>query len=178
MHSLVIGRTLSGKSSLAKSIGSDLREKGIYVIAFNPTLEAGYTVRDEYGMAAADVEYDDKEEFIDAVREKINDGQPFIIIVDEAHEFWERAGSREYLWLARKGRHFGVNIIAITQRGADIHPTLRSQCGRLYLFQCSLTDAKFMSDEYGKKVLRDAPNMNPGEYYRIEPNSLERCRLF
>lgn len=178
MHTLIVGRTEMGKSAMAKNLGSDLRLKGEFVAAYNPTSENGYTRKDKFGCAGADIEFDNPDEFGEycgtILMEK--EGRKFII-VDEAHEFFTRAGSR-YLWLAQKGRHYGINIIGCTQRGAQVHPTFRSQCGRLYLFACSLTDAKFLADEYGRKELQGASALEPGEYFKIERNTVYMGRLF
>lgn len=176
MHTLVIGRTLSGKSALAKQIGSSLREKSYTVLAFNPTLEDGYTRRDKFGCAAADFETDDAEIFEARVIEESRKQKTFFVIVDEAHEFFSRADCK-YLWIGTRGRHYGINLIAITQRGALINPTVRSQCASVYVFKCSLTDAKFIADEFGDKELADAAKLPQGHYYRLTIDGIDKGKL-
>lgn len=179
MHRLIVGRTRSGKSALAKQLGSQLRIQGHEIFAFNPTGEPGYTRKDEYGCIAADWETPDPVAFHDACVARLaeNAGR-FFIIVDEAHEFFARSGAGDFLWVGTRGRHYGINIIAISQRGAAINPTFRGQCSTLYCFQCSLTDARFLSDEYGCVELQDAPTLPAGTCLKIENNTVTKLRVY
>ena len=178
MHTLIVGRSMSGKSAMAKTLGSQLRAQGHFVVAYNPTGEKGYTRRDEFGCAGADEEYDDPDKWearIIELAEKNNEKAIFLI-VDEAHEVFPTHGV-ERNWIATKGRHFGFNIIACTQRGAQVSPTLRSQCTRIYLFPCSLTDARFMADEFGNKKLSRANELRPLHYYRIDKTGIASGKI-
>jgi len=178
MHTLIIGRSITGKSGLAKQIGSHLRLSGKKVFAFNPTGEAGYTRQDAYGCAAAEFETDDINEFLSAVTDELNKNPSgnLYLIVDEAHEFFKRADC-ETLWLGTRGRHYGITIIAVTQRGAQINPTFRGQCSRVFLFACSRLDAKFMADEYGRKEFETATNLAQLEYYQTDGFTVDKGRL-
>ena len=170
---------MSGKSALAKQLGSELRLAGYTVYAFNPTGERGYTRKDDYGCIAADFETSDPDEFADKCVEfyRTNKTKELFLIIDEVHEFFSRAGC-EYLWIGTKGRHFGFNIIAITQAGQQINKTFRSQCGIVYLFKCSLSDAKFIADEQGAAELKDAPKLQPGFFYKTTINGVELHKCF
>lgn len=179
MHTLIVGRTGSGKSAQAKQLGSALRERGWEVLAYNPTMEPGYTVRDDHGCAAAEFETTNADEFMREVEHRISrDPKARFLIVDEAHEFFSKAQSQDRLWVARYGRHYGLNIIAITQRMQDVHTTLRTQCATVYIMPCSLTDAKFAADEYGSKVLAKAPDLKPGKYFKCTPDGVVKGRVF
>lgn len=181
MHTLIVGRSKTGKSALGKQIGSHLRIQDKYVLAFNPTGEAGYTVEDEFGCIAADWETSDPDEFAAKVSEAMNafikgEGPQPYLIIDEAHEFFTRAGA-EYLWIGTRGRHYGSTIIAITQRGAQINPTFRGQCSRIFIFACSSLDAKFLADEMGKEEFRQATNLAPLEYYETDGFRVDKKRI-
>lgn len=180
-HRLIIGRSLSGKSGLAKQIGSRLRLQGFPVLAYNPTKEKGYTREDAYGCVAADWESADPYEFVEKVVEirksQKYKGKPIFLVVDEAHSFFERSGTARAL-LGTEGRHYGLNIIAVTQKGQLINPTFRSQCHTIYLFACSLTDAKFMADEFGNKDLMQAPKLPQGKYFKLTFDKIEESALF
>lgn len=176
-HRLIIGRTGSGKSRLAKQIGSELRLKGESVIAFNPTGEDGYTREDVFGHVAAEWESWEDSKFVKRLRELVKRKDRVFVIIDEAHEFFTRA-SCQNLWIGTRGRHFGINIIAITQQGQQINPTFRGQCAEIFLFACSRLDSSFMSNEMGSRKLEDAVNLPPGVCYRLSGNDIEKLKVF
>ena len=170
---------MSGKSALAKQLGSELRLLGHTCFAFNPTGERGYTVKDDYGCIAADFESSNAEEFAEACEEyhRKHPDKELILLIDEAHEFFSRSGCK-HLELGTKGRHKGFNIIAITQSGSQINKTFRGQCGIIYLFKCSLSDAKFMADEQGNAQLKNVSDLEHGYYYKSTINGVELHKCF
>lgn len=175
-HSLIIGRTLSGKSALAKQIGSQLRLKGAEVLAYNPTLEKGYAREDEYGCIAAEYETDSPEELIDEIKTRYQkERKSRILLLDEAHEL-----PPDLNWLTTKGRHYGLTIIAISQRGAALNATFRTQIGTWYVFRCSGLDMKMVEDETGVKIPKDDAGaaLRQFEYLKITINGVEKRKLF
>ena len=170
MHTLIIGRSGTGKSALVKQIGSALREQSETVYGFNPTSEAGYSRRDSFGCVAAEWETHDADVFAEKIETEIASGKAGkrFLLIDECHEFFRRAEGRQALWIATRGRHFGLNIIGATQRGAEIHPTFRAQCSTVYVFACSLTDARFLSDEFGSREIADAVSLPVGSFLKID----------
>lgn len=174
-HSLIIGRTLSGKSALAKQIGSQLRLQGAECLAYNPTLERGYAREDEYGCIAAEWETDDAEELIAEISHRYaREKKKRILLLDEAHELPPSLN-----WLTTKGRHYGLTIIAISQRGAALNATFRTQIGTWYVFRCSGLDIKMVEDETGVKIPRDdhGANLKALEYLKITINGVEKHSL-
>lgn len=183
-HSLIIGRTLSGKSALAKQIGSRLRIKGAEVLAYNPTLERGYTREDQYGCIAAEFETDDPQELIEEISRRYNkEKKSRILLLDEAHEL-----PSDLNWLTTKGRHYGLTIIAISQRGAALNATFRTQIATWYVFRCSGLDMKMVEDETGVKIPKRAIIDENGEktyestlrqfdYLKITINGVEKRNL-
>tara|TARA_Y100000296_G_scaffold25677_1_gene30172 strand:+ start:735 stop:1280 length:546 start_codon:yes stop_codon:yes gene_type:complete len=168
MHTLIVGRTFSGKSALAKRMGSHIRVSKVEVLAYNPTGEKGYTERDSFGCAAADWETADPQEFIDEVTERVNTSpKKRILIVDEAHTLFAKKEGADYNWLATRGRHYGLSVIAITQKATELNTTFRGQCDTVFLFRCSLTDAKFIADEYGDAQFRECTQLPRGTYMKI-----------
>lgn len=168
MHTLILGQSFTGKSALAKQLGTSLRAKGQIVVAFNPTKEAGYTIKDAFDCQAAQFETDNPELFVAELRRLYAQGHPKIfLIIDEAHEFFTKNGG-EYVWLGTKGRHYGFHIIAITQRAALINTTFRGQCSTFYIFRANRTDMEFIRDEFWHKDLtRDRLNLQNGAYIKV-----------
>jgi len=179
MHSLIIGRTRTGKTSLALELGSEARLAGIEVLGFNPLAQAGFTRRNERGQVACDWETDDAEDFLDEVAIRCGDDPRMrFLIIDEAQDFFPRAGGAERLWLATQGRHDGLNLIIVTQRAVAIHPTVQAQCSTVYAFACSLKDAQFAANEFGAAELAAAPELPPGRFLKRTPDGLTRGRLW
>lgn len=174
-HYLIIGRTLSGKSALAKQIGSRLRLAGAEILAFNPTLERGYAREDDYGCIAAEWETDDFNELVDEIHKRYNaEKKPRILIIDEAHEL-----PSELNWLTTKGRHYGLTIIAVSQRGAALNATFRTQIGVWYVFNCSGLDMDMVEKETGVKIPKDenGGKLKKFEYLKITIDGVEKHRL-
>lgn len=174
-HYLIIGRTLSGKSALAKQIGSQMRLQGAEVLAWNPTLERGYAREDDFGCIAAEWETDDPNELIAEIQERYNkEKKSRVIIIDEAHEL-----PSDLNWLTTKGRHYGLTIIAISQRGAALNATFRTQIGTWYVFKCSGLDMKMVEEETGIKIPKDMQGAQLArfEYLKITIDGVEKRNL-
>ncbi len=170
MHTLILGMSGTGKSALAKQLGTRLRQKGKLILAYNPTKETGYTRKDSFGCIAADYETHNAQEFEAKVREVVSSNQhPNVyLIVDEAHEFFTRADCNSE-WIATRGRHYGINVIGITQRAAKINVTFRGQCSNVYIFRCNLTDTKFVLDEFYHTGLREKDlSLDDGKFLKIQ----------
>jgi hypothetical protein len=63
---------------------------------------------------------------------------------------------------ATKGRHWGHNMYYITQRPAQISPTVRTQCKLLFLFAIAREDSEVLAREWNKDELREACNLPAG----------------
>lgn len=143
-------------------------------MAYNPTKETGYTRLDDFGCLAADWETDDAKEFEKTVRKvAASNKYPIIyLIIDEAHEFFPK-GDCETKWMGTKGRHYGINVIAITQRAAEINVTFRGQCSTIYAFRSNLTDTKFIANEfYHSGVDEKSLSLDNGKFIKIQGRSV------
>jgi len=138
-------------------------------MAYNPTRETGYTKKDNFGCIAADFEHHEAKEFERAVRNEVSKGthKNIYVIVDEAHEFFTR-GDCETKWMGTRGRHYGLHIIAITQRAAEINVTFRGQCSTIYVFRSNLTDTKFITNEFHNSGIDEKSlALDDGKFIRI-----------
>lgn len=175
MHTLILGQSFTGKSALAKQLGTTLRSKKQIVLAFNPTKESGYTKKDDFDCIAADFETDNPKLFVAEIDRIIKTGlySKIFLIIDEAHEFFTR-GDCEFSWIGTKGRHYGLHVIAITQRAAQINTTFRSQCSTIYTFRCNKTDMDFIKEEFWHyKLNNEKLNLPDGEYIKIGRAGIE-----
>ena len=178
MHKLILGQSFTGKSALAKQLGTALRAQGQVVIAYNPTREAGYTARDAFECQAAQFESSDPEKFVAEINRLHREGHNKIfLIIDEAHEFFTRKDCA-YSWIGTRGRHYGLTVIAITQRAANINVTFRSQCSTIYAFRANKSDMEFLREEFWHRDLSaDDLKLPDGEYLKISKDGISRGNI-
>ena len=171
-HLLILGQSLSGKSTLAKRLGKQILSTPHprpQVIAFNPTNEAGYARPDSYGVRGADIEFTDRDLFLKYLLEQAaKNPQPRVLLIDEAHEFFGH-NDKDTAWLGTRGRHYGFKIIAISQRLNTLSPTFRNQCSTIYSFYLARDDADTLTANYWTAIPnRDVFNLEAGEYVKID----------
>lgn len=142
-HILFAGTSQSGKTTLARYFARKLRAANKRVVVYDPVGTA--TLGGDWGDGAEI--YDDDYEFLSAVEDptKIHDAHLF---VDEADEIFAHS-MRGNFWIAKKGRHYGLSVYAISQRPTMIHPTVRNQMTRGYIFRLALEDCKNIAADYG-----------------------------
>jgi hypothetical protein len=177
VHQVLVGRTGTGKTALAKQLGAALIREGVEVIAYNPIGDHAYT-RPIDGRVYASSEYRDPHRFLEEIAKRIErgDGRPLFLIIDEAPTFFRKVNCPR-AWLATLGRHHGINLIILAQHYADLNTTVRGQCERIYVFACSLTTAAMCADEFGEPELKSAPRQKRLHYMRVDHDGLTRGRL-
>lgn len=164
-HVLILGMTLSGKTSLAKRLAPVYRAQGIKVGVLDPLGDP------EWG---ADYQTSDPDEFLRVFWES----RQVAWFIDESGDAvgrYDEAMART----ATRGRHWGHRMHYITQRGAQLSRTVRDQCSTLFLFTTSLKDGKLHAEEWNKDELATAHTLGQGEYFttgRFTP--LSRGKLF
>lgn len=164
-HGLILGMTESGKTTLSKKIARELKDQGRGVIVLDPLKDPEWI---------ADIVIADFMEFLDIVKRS----RSCFLFVDEAGMNcgqWDV----ESLWLATQSRHWGHSTFFISQRAQQISKTIREQCRFLYLFACSKSDSKILSDEWNRPELEEANTLNRGEYfYAPRFGNVKRMRVF
>jgi hypothetical protein len=142
MHALICGVTLSGKTTLARSIARDVADAGQNVIVYDPV----GTTTGGGGWPSSAVVFDDPDEFIEYMNHPaVNCAHVF---VDEADEVFSLSHKGNF-WLPKKGRHFGFQLYMITQRPKMIAPTARKQVGVCYMFRLAVDDARELAADFG-----------------------------
>ena len=104
----------------------------------------------------------DQEEFLQAFW----NSQSCDVFIDEAGD---AIGQYEKLMIktATRGRHWGHNVHFITQRGAQLSPTVRTQCRNLFLFNMALEDCKLLAREFNRPELEKAALLPQGQCYMV-----------
>lgn len=150
-HSLIIGMTTSGKTTLAKKMASDFKRNGFLSMALDPLRDPSWP---------CDFVTDDPQEFMNVALTSRN----CALFIDESGETIGRFGG-DMNKLATRIRHYGHRSIFITQRAQQLDKIVRDQCEFLFLFRVSRDDAKLMAAEYGHDELAEAYLLQRGEFY-------------
>lgn len=150
-HALILGMTLSGKTTLAKQLAAMYRAQGIKVGVLDPLGDPEWQ---------ADFRTHDVNAFLDMYWSS----RQCAWFVDEAGE---SVGQFDTVMVktATRGRHWGHRNHYISQRGTQLSRTVRDQCSSLFLFTTSLDDSKIHSNEWNKPELRDAHMLPQGNYF-------------
>lgn len=164
-HSLILGVTESGKTTLSKRIAEQARERGIGVIVLDPLNDPEWP---------ADFRTADKSEFLSAVWRS----RKCFVFVDEAGEMVSHHNP-EMMPLTTRGRHWGHNVFLISQRAEQINRTVRDQCARLYMFALAHPDCKTLSKEFNSEELLEGTRLPKGHFFKVGRFSpAERMKLW
>ena len=150
---VVFGRTGAGKTVLARALLNEWRRElgadGLIVdtlgehadvprveLADVPGWLALSAGRPSPGLVRVTVEtHDDMTELGRHLAERPA-GRPVVLYVDEA-SYWAKPAwtSPGLAGVVRYGRHYGVHLLAVARRAAEVSRELTAQAGRLYLFR-------------------------------------------
>lgn len=155
-HRLVVGSTMTGKTTVARTLAAEAVRRGVAVTVYDPLNSDWHT----------DNVYTCEEEFFSAASSLANSGAKQLAIIDEADTVLN-AGNRQRLWIATRGRHYGIELVLITQRPTLIVPTARNMCGELYAFRVSSSDAALLAQDFADDRIKDrAPALSQGQFLR------------
>lgn len=156
--------TESGKTTLATQLARRYREQGWRVAVLDPLADQRWDA--DYVTADAGA-------FLATARAS----RSLMLFADESgHTIGQH--NDELFWLATQARHWGHSTHFVVQRAQQLAKTVRDQCGALFLFNCSFTDAKLLADEWNRPPLREAHTLTKGEYFHAQRfGDLRRHRL-
>lgn len=155
MHTMVIGRTESGKTTLLKRLIRYYHGRGLNCLVLDALNDPTW---------GADFVTDDPDLFIDVAKANVD----CILMIDESGEMVGHY-DREAFWLATQSRHFGHSSFFASQRAQQIAPTVRHQTSALALFRVSKSDAKILYDDFVDDLILTAPGLDQGEYIYSPP---------
>lgn len=164
-HSLILGQTESGKTTLARELSRILHESGEPVIVLDPLNDPRWHGQ----FRTADVE-----QFLRVFWAS----RGCYAFIDESGDVVGQYDDtmRE---TATRGRHWGHSCFYISQRGATLNTTVRAQCRHLFLFTSAVDDCKVLAREFNQPELLTANNLPQGHYFhaaRFAP--LKRGKLW
>lgn len=164
-HVMILGMTMSGKTSLAKQLIPIYRAQGIKTGVLDELCDPAWN---------ADFQTSNPDEFL----RMFWASRQCAWFVDEAGDSVGRYDSVMQR-TATRGRHWGHRVHYLSQRGTQIARTVRDQCSSLFLFTTSLEDAKIHANEWNKPELRNAHTLPQGHYFYTDRfSALKRGQLF
>lgn len=166
-HCLIVGRTESGKTSLAKRLAQGYSKRDVPLIILDPMLDPEWP----------DGEHDFKTDNPNAFLECFWKSAGAAVFIDEAAKYCS-LHAREFHETAQRGRHQGHNVHYITQRAKSLAPDVRTNVQRLYVFGCTPEDAKILYQDWAKPELLEAANLKQGEFIECNYNDAKKYVLF
>jgi hypothetical protein len=162
-HSLFVGKTMHGKTQLAKRMAKYFSDAGTPVLVLTPFVQDNWD---------ADYITDDKEDFLNMVFSHTD----CLVVVDEGGEFADKHDKTMYT-LATRGRHNGHLCFFIAQRANMVHVNIRTQCSNLFIFRSSINDCRMLANDFAVLNLDDAAKLPAGKCLAVmdgrEPFKIE-----
>jgi DNA helicase HerA-like ATPase len=156
VHCLYVGVTQSGKTTLARAVSRQFLAKKTNVAVFDPLGTS--TAGGDWGEGA--LIFTDAETFLNWIYspEAVN----YQVFVDEAHKVLGHLHPENF-WMLTEGRHFFLTLHLMTQRPKKLHPDVRHNCGRCYMFRLSKSDRSEIGADYGFDDL-DKLSLDKGDF--------------
>lgn len=157
IHRLIVGGTLCGKTSLCRKLCEESHRRGVFATIHDPFAS-------EHEWPEGAIVCDNMEDFFRVIKERAKDGQRQLALIDEADTVLG-LDNRANMWIATKGRHYGIENIFSTQRPFLIAPTARNMCAELFCFRVSQNDATALAGDFADIRIREAaPNLDQGQF--------------
>ncbi len=154
MHGLILGITGCGKTSQGFRLARNYKAINRRRIILDPDKRQKWEIVPEHDFLT-----DDPELFLAVCQKNIN----CALFVDESGQMIGHY-DKQLFWLATQSRKWGHCAWFISQRAAQISPTIRGQCQRLFLFQQSIMDCKILAVDFNRPELLQATELRKGEY--------------
>lgn len=152
MHTLILGATESGKTTLAKAICKKLMKNGKKVLVLDP-LGANWPTNQVFTDSELFLEYFWKE-------------KDRFVFIDESGEMVGRV-NEEMAKVGTRGRHNGHSVFFLTQSRTQLNPILRRQCSQLFCFAIGADEAKGLAEEWICPQLEEAPFLQQGNCFWV-----------
>ena len=162
MHCMIIGQTMSGKTTLARKMISEYIKRKREPLVCDPIGSSGWDGCEMHNNVAA-------------VIESAKQSRQRPIFVDE----FGLCDPKEAQILATTIRHWGHRTHFIGQRYIMMPPNIRNQCAYLYSFQISKKDSEEMAVEFVDDAFLNCVSLQAGEYVaKKRHGNLVKRRIF
>lgn len=151
-HTLIIGESLSGKSSFAMIVGKELHRKNpVYVL--DPMMDSRWI------KAGFNLERD-----TDVFLERMTTIKSGTMIIDEAGASLEK--DKRYDVFTTTARHYGHTTMICAHRSTQLTSVLRENCGTLVLFSASRESKDILYREWDNPLIYTKLNRGEFLYFR------------
>lgn len=152
-HSLIVGGTESGKTTLAKRLAAAHHAAKLGVIVLDPMNDPDW----QCTFRTAD-----PDEFMRVV----TNSEGCHCFVDEAGDAIGRYDTTMQK-LATRYRHFGHSCYFITQRAAMLAFTVRAQCRHGFIFNSDADDCKALVKTFNQPRIAEASALPQGHFFHV-----------
>jgi energy-coupling factor transporter ATP-binding protein EcfA2 len=153
MHTLILGMTESGKSTLAKMLAQTLQKSGKTVVVLDP-LSDRWAAKHVFDTPAE-------------LSEFMSKNRACHVFIDESGQVFDEGRNSEFAWIVTRSRHLGHSVYLIGQRAIQIPKTMRDQTSKLYLFTSSVSDGKILADEFNRPELARCASLPQFQFFEV-----------
>lgn len=153
MHTLIVGITESGKSTIAKMMCAEFKRTGTKTAVLDPLFSPDWE---------CDFITGDSEAYLDYLKKN----KSVCAFIDEAGKMVGRYNV-EMEWLVTQSRHWGHSAFLITQGVTQLNPVVRTQCTRKIIFGCGEKETRLLAEESRRPELKSLGHIPQGVFYSL-----------
>jgi hypothetical protein len=167
VHTLFVGVTQSGKTTLARHHARLLVRAGYDVAVYDPV---GTATAGGDWPAEAKI-FQDQTAFLEwLLSVKGEPERPWFVFVDESADIFGH-GNSDNNWLPRRVRHQNVYLRLISQRPKMLPPNVRTQTAHCYMFRLARDDARMICADFGHGDEIFSTPLDTGDYLLLVSGS-------
>lgn len=150
-HSLIIGMSESGKTTLARGLCHYYKSQGRGTLVLDPLNDPRWR---------ADYQTTNAEEFLEVMRRS----KSCYCFIDEGGQMVGRYNV-EMQWCATQARHWGHSCHFIAQGATQLAPIVRDMCSHLFLFCCAKRNGVLLAEDWNEPLLERCADIPQYGYF-------------
>lgn len=152
-HSLLIGMTEMGKTTLARELARSFRSRGFKNIVLDPLRDPKWP---------ADFITSDSAEFLEVCQAS----RKCMLFMDEGSQSVGRYNV-EMQWTATQARHWGHSAFFLCQGATQLAPVIRDNCSKVFVYCCGARNGRLLAEEFNAPDLEMCVSLLPHEYFAV-----------
>jgi len=162
MIKTIIGKRGRGKTSLTHELIRNAQANQVFILDFL----GEYKSFEKKNVHVSSNIYD-LESFCEKAWDVSSKEKETLVIFDEIHEYGKKCPPIEILY--RFGRHWNIEVIAISHRFADLPMIVKSQTQAYYVFQVTdRSDKDYLRDSLPKEKVEKIASLDEHKYIILE----------